>query len=144
MRRRMLPVQQLVRLLQSIQGYRARATGQRLSANAFRSLTRRQLAGTFTAPPELFLLTAVLSDENGHLVRRGDRQTTRCRLRERFSMPDAGLQTSGRFPEGNRSRSARTRRSPEGAGTASGGQSPPPPPPGALRSHPINRNARDP
>lgn len=60
MRRRMLLVQQSVRLLQSVQGYWARATGQRLSANAFRRLTRRQLADTFTDPTELFAVATLL------------------------------------------------------------------------------------
>lgn len=54
MRRRMLLVQQSVRLLQSVQGYWARATGQRLSANAFRNLTSMQIELTFRDPTELF------------------------------------------------------------------------------------------
>jgi len=60
LRRRMLLVQQSVRLLQSVQGYWARATGQRLSANGFRQLTRRQLADTFTEPTELFAVVSLL------------------------------------------------------------------------------------
>lgn len=60
MRRRMLLVQQSVRLLQSVQGYWARATGQRLSANAFRRLTRDQLAETFVDPTELFAVVSLL------------------------------------------------------------------------------------
>lgn len=60
LRRRMLLVQQSVRLLQSVQGYWARATGQRLSANAFRSLTRVQLAETFIDPTELFAVVSLI------------------------------------------------------------------------------------
>ncbi len=60
LRRRMLLVQQSVRLLQSVQGYWARTTGQRLSANSFRHLTRQQLADTFTEPTELFAVASLL------------------------------------------------------------------------------------
>ena len=60
LRRRMLLVQQSVRLLQSVQGYWARATGKRLSANAFRRLSRQQLADTFTDPDELFAVASLL------------------------------------------------------------------------------------
>lgn len=60
LRRRMLLVQQSVRLLQSVQGYWARTTGQRLSANGFRQLTRRQLADTFSEPTELFAVVNLL------------------------------------------------------------------------------------
>jgi len=60
LRRRMLLVQQSVRLLQSVQGYWARTTGQRLSANGFRRLTRRQLADTFGEPTELFAVVSLL------------------------------------------------------------------------------------
>lgn len=60
LRRRMLLVQQSVRLLQSVQGYWARATGQRLSANEFRHLTRQQLASTFVEPTELFAVVSLL------------------------------------------------------------------------------------
>lgn len=60
LRRRMLLVQQSVRLLQSVQGYWARATGQRLSANGFRHLTRQQLADTFVEPTELFAVVNLL------------------------------------------------------------------------------------
>lgn len=59
-RRRMLLVQQSVRLLQSVQGYWARTTGQRLSANGFRHLTRRQLAETFSEPTELFAVVSLI------------------------------------------------------------------------------------
>ena len=54
LRRRMLLVQQSVRLLQSVQGYWARTTGQRLSADAFRKLNIEQLKTTFVDPTELF------------------------------------------------------------------------------------------
>ncbi len=54
LRRRMLLVQQLV------QGYWARATGKRLSANAFRHITRQQLADTFTDPEEPFAVANLL------------------------------------------------------------------------------------
>lgn len=60
MRRRMLLVQQSVRLLQSVQGYWARSTGQRLSANRFRQLTRRQLADTFVESTELFAVVSLV------------------------------------------------------------------------------------
>lgn len=60
MRRRMLLVQQSVRLLQSVQGYWARATGQRLSANGFRQLTAKQLDLTFTEPTVLFSVVQLL------------------------------------------------------------------------------------
>lgn len=60
LRRRMLLVQQSVRLLQSVQGYWARATGQRLSANDFRHLTRVQLADTFVDPTELFAVVSLI------------------------------------------------------------------------------------
>ena len=60
LRRRMLLVQQSVRLLQSVQGYWARATGQRLSANAFRHLTRQQLDTTFIDPSELFAVVTLM------------------------------------------------------------------------------------
>lgn len=60
LRRRMLLVQQAVRLLQSVQGYWARATGQRLSANGFRQLTRQQLADTFPEPTELFAVVSLI------------------------------------------------------------------------------------
>lgn len=60
MRRRMLLVQQSVRLLQSVQGYWARATGQRLSANDFRHLTRTRLADTFVDPTELFAVVSLI------------------------------------------------------------------------------------
>ncbi len=60
LRRRMLLVQQSVRLLQSVQGYWARATGQRLSANAFRHLTRQQLDTTFVDPSELFAVVTLM------------------------------------------------------------------------------------
>lgn len=60
LRRRMLLVQQSVRLLQSVQGYWARATGQRLSANDFRHLTRAQLANTFVDPTELFAVVSLI------------------------------------------------------------------------------------
>jgi transposase len=60
MRRRLLLVQQSVRLLQSIQGYWARATGQRLSANAFRHLTAQQIAQTFRERTLLFSVTQLL------------------------------------------------------------------------------------
>lgn len=60
LRRRMLLVQQSVRLLQSVQGYWARATGQRLSANDFRHLTRQQLTGTFADPTELFAVVSLI------------------------------------------------------------------------------------
>lgn len=60
LRRRMLLVQQSVRLLQSVQGYWARTTGQRLSSNAFRHLTRRQIADTFADPTELFAVVTLL------------------------------------------------------------------------------------
>ncbi|MFN7184485.1 MAG: transposase, partial [Thermomonas haemolytica] len=58
LRRRMLLVQQSVRLLQSVQGYWARATGKRLSANGFRHLTRQQLSDTFPEPTELFAVVS--------------------------------------------------------------------------------------
>lgn len=60
LRRRMLLVQQSVRLLQSVQGYWARATGRRLSANDFRHLTRQQLAATFVEPTELFAVASLI------------------------------------------------------------------------------------
>lgn len=60
LRRRMLLVQQSVRLLQSVQGYWARATGQRLSANGFRHLTRQQLTETFPEPTELFAVVSLI------------------------------------------------------------------------------------
>ena len=60
LRRRMLLVQQSVRLLQSVQGYWARTTGQRLSANGFRQLTRKQLADTFPEPTELFAVVSLI------------------------------------------------------------------------------------
>lgn len=60
LRRRMLLVQQSVRLLQSVQGYWARATGQRLSANGFRHLTRQQLTETFRDPTELFAVVSLI------------------------------------------------------------------------------------
>ena len=60
LRRRMLLVQQSVRLPQSVQGYWARATGQRLSANAFRHLTRQQLDTTFVDPSELFAVATLM------------------------------------------------------------------------------------
>lgn len=60
LRRRMLLVQQSVRLLQSVQGYWARATGQRLSANDFRHLTRTRLADTFVDPTELFAVVSLI------------------------------------------------------------------------------------
>jgi transposase len=60
LRRRMLLVQQSVRLLHSVQGYWARATGQRLSANAFRKLTAAQLETTFVDPTELFAVVNLL------------------------------------------------------------------------------------
>ena len=60
LRRRMLLVQQSVRLLHSVQGYWARATGHRLSANDFRRLTRRQLSDTFREPTELFAVVSLL------------------------------------------------------------------------------------
>ena len=60
MRRRLLLVQQSVRLLQSVQGYWARATGQRLSANAFRQLTAAQLDQTFREPTVLFAVAQLL------------------------------------------------------------------------------------
>ena len=60
LRRRMLLVQQSVRLLQSVQGYGARATGQRLSANGFRHLTRQQLTETFPEPTELFAVVSLI------------------------------------------------------------------------------------
>lgn len=60
LRRRMLLVQQSVGLLQSVQGYWARATGQRLSANGFRHLTRQQLADTFPEPTELFAVVSLI------------------------------------------------------------------------------------
>ena len=56
----MLLVQQSVRLLQSVQGYWARATGQRLSANGFRHLTRQQLTETFPEPTELFAVVSLI------------------------------------------------------------------------------------
>ena len=60
LRRRMLLMQQSVRLLQSVQGYWARATGQRLSANGFRQLTRQQLSDTFPEPTELFAVVSLI------------------------------------------------------------------------------------
>lgn len=60
MRRRMLMVQQSVRLLQSVQGHWARATGQRLSANAFRHLSVKQMEHTFRDPTELFAVVQLL------------------------------------------------------------------------------------
>jgi transposase len=54
LRRRLLLVQQSVRLLQSVQGYWARATGQRLGSDAFRKLNIEQLKTTFADPTELF------------------------------------------------------------------------------------------
>lgn len=60
LRRRMLLVQQSVRLLQSVQGYWARATGQRLSANGFRHLTRQQLTDTFPESTELFAVVSLI------------------------------------------------------------------------------------
>lgn len=60
LRRRMLLVQQSVRLLQSVQGHWARATGQRLSANGFRHLTRQQLTETFAEPTELFAVVSLI------------------------------------------------------------------------------------
>lgn len=60
MRRRMLLVQQSVRLLQSVQGYWARATGQRLSANDFRKLTTETLQATFTDPTVMFSVVQLL------------------------------------------------------------------------------------
>jgi transposase len=60
LRRRMLLMQQSVRLLQSVQGYWARATGQRLSANGFRQLTHRQLSDAFPEPTELFAVVTLI------------------------------------------------------------------------------------
>ncbi|WP_147654169.1 IS110 family transposase [Vulcaniibacterium gelatinicum] len=60
LRRRMLLIQQSVRLLHSVQGYWARATGHRLSANDFRHLTRSQLSQTFRDPTELFAVVSLL------------------------------------------------------------------------------------
>lgn len=60
LRRRMLLVQQSVRLLQSVQGYWARATGQRLSANGFRHLTRQQLTDAFPDSTELFAVVSLI------------------------------------------------------------------------------------
>lgn len=77
LRRRMLLVQQSVRLLQSVQGYWARATGQRLSANDFRHLTRVQLADTFVDPTELFAVVSLIQAWRG------------CRKRPAYS-DDAG------------------------------------------------------
>jgi transposase len=60
LRRRLLLVQQSVRLLQSVQGYWARTTGQRLSANAFRTLTIEHVKTTFVEPTELFAVLSLL------------------------------------------------------------------------------------
>jgi transposase len=60
LRRRMLLVQQSVRLMHSVQGCWARATGQRLSANGVRQLTRKQLNATFVEPTELFAVLNLL------------------------------------------------------------------------------------
>lgn len=65
MRRRMLLVQQSVRLLQSVQGYWARATGQSLGANDFRKLTAKQLKATFTDPTELFAVATLIRSWKG-------------------------------------------------------------------------------
>jgi transposase len=60
LRRRMLLMQQSVRLLQSVQGYWARATGRRLSANGFRQLTHQQLSDAFPEPTELFAVVTLI------------------------------------------------------------------------------------
>jgi transposase len=60
MRRRMLLVQQSVRLLQSVQGYWARSTGQRLSANGIRQLDAKRVAQTFPEPTLRFAVTQLL------------------------------------------------------------------------------------
>jgi transposase len=60
LRRRMLLVQQSVRLMQSVQGYWARATGHRLSANNVRQITRKQLDETFPDATEQFAVLNLL------------------------------------------------------------------------------------
>lgn len=60
MRRRLRMAQQSVRLLQSVQGYWARATGQRLSGDSFRHLTAKQVDQTFRDPTELFAVMQLL------------------------------------------------------------------------------------
>ncbi len=60
LRRRMLLVQQSVRLMHSVQGYWARAIGQRLSANGVRQLTRKQLEATFPDETERFAVLNLL------------------------------------------------------------------------------------
>lgn len=60
LRRRMLLVQQSVRLLHSVQGYWARTSGQQLSANRLRQLTGDQLKTTFADPTELFAVLNLL------------------------------------------------------------------------------------
>lgn len=60
LRRRMLLVQQSVRLMQSVQGYWARTTGRRLNANDVRQLTKKQLDETFVDATERFAVLNLL------------------------------------------------------------------------------------
>jgi transposase len=60
LRRRMLLVQQSVRLMHSVQGYWARTTGQKLSANGLRQMTMKQLKTTFADPTEQFAVANLL------------------------------------------------------------------------------------